>query len=94
LPDPHKLPRGSGKMVRNVRLASAQDLDKSEVRVLILPSPAFTNCSLATVSQVVPLSSVSLMLSVRLLPSTDAKKNVPLRERSTEVLRRRRPGQR
>lgn len=35
LPDPHGLLRGSGKRVRNVRLASAKDLDKPAVRSLI-----------------------------------------------------------
>lgn len=35
LPDPHGLLRGAGKRVRNVRLASAKDLDKPAVRSLI-----------------------------------------------------------
>jgi hypothetical protein len=35
LPDPHRLLRGSGKRVRNVRLDSAKDLDKPAVRSLI-----------------------------------------------------------
>jgi Domain of unknown function (DU1801) len=35
LSDPHGLLRGSGKRVRNVRLESARDLDKAEVRSLI-----------------------------------------------------------
>jgi hypothetical protein len=35
LPDPDGLLRGSGKRVRNIRLESAQDLDKPAVRSLI-----------------------------------------------------------
>jgi hypothetical protein len=35
LPDPHRLLRGSGKVVRNVRLPSARDLDTPPVRALI-----------------------------------------------------------
>lgn len=35
LKDPGKLLRGSGKVVRNIRLVDAQDLDKPEVRALI-----------------------------------------------------------
>jgi hypothetical protein len=35
LPDPHRLLRGSGKRVRNVRLESANDLDKPAVQSLI-----------------------------------------------------------
>jgi hypothetical protein len=35
LPDPHRLLRGSGRVVRNVRLASAADLDTLPVRSLI-----------------------------------------------------------
>lgn len=35
LPDPHKLLRGSGTKVRNVRLASATDLDTPAVRALL-----------------------------------------------------------
>ncbi len=35
LPDPHKLLRGSGTRVRNVRLASPKDLDSPPVRALI-----------------------------------------------------------
>jgi hypothetical protein len=35
LPDPSKLLRGSGSRVRNVRLESAKDLDKPEIRALI-----------------------------------------------------------
>jgi hypothetical protein len=35
LPDPHGLLRGSGKRVRNIRLAGAKDLDRPEVRALI-----------------------------------------------------------
>ena len=38
LPDPHKLLRGSGTQVRNVRLASADDLDKPAIRALIAES--------------------------------------------------------
>ena len=35
LPDPHKLLRGSGTRVRNVRLASSTDLSTPDVRALI-----------------------------------------------------------
>ena len=35
LPDPHKILRGSGSTVRNVRLMSATDLDAAPVRALI-----------------------------------------------------------
>jgi hypothetical protein len=35
LPDPHKLLRGSGAVVRNVRLLSARDLSSAPVRALI-----------------------------------------------------------
>jgi hypothetical protein len=35
LPDPAKLLRGSGNVVRNVRLASAKDLDTPPIRALI-----------------------------------------------------------
>jgi hypothetical protein len=35
LPDPHGLLRGSGKVVRNVRLATADDLDTAPVRALV-----------------------------------------------------------
>jgi len=35
LPDPHGLLRGGGNVVRNVRLASADDLDRPEIRELI-----------------------------------------------------------
>lgn len=35
LPDPKKILRGSGKMVRSIRITSAADLDKPEVRELI-----------------------------------------------------------
>lgn len=35
LPDPHGLLRGSGKQVRNVRLESAKELDRPEVRSLV-----------------------------------------------------------
>ncbi len=35
LPDPKRLLRGSGNVVRNIRLESAKDLDKPEVRSLI-----------------------------------------------------------
>jgi hypothetical protein len=35
LPDPKRLLRGSGKKVRNIKLGSAKDLDKPEVRSLI-----------------------------------------------------------
>ncbi len=35
LKDPGKLLRGAGKVVRNIRLADAGDLDKPEVRALI-----------------------------------------------------------
>lgn len=35
LPDPDRLLRGSGRVVRNVRLESAADLDKPAVRALI-----------------------------------------------------------
>lgn len=38
LPDPHKLLRGSGSRVRNVRLESAADLDKAAIRALITGS--------------------------------------------------------
>ena len=35
LPDPHKLLRGSGNVVRNVRLGSAADLEKPAIRALL-----------------------------------------------------------
>jgi hypothetical protein len=35
LPDPMKLLEGSGKLVRHIRLPSAEELDKQEVRSLI-----------------------------------------------------------
>ena len=35
LPDPHGLLRGSGNVVRNVRLASAADIDRPAIRELI-----------------------------------------------------------
>ena len=35
LPDPHGLLRGSGKVVRNLRLDSAATLDRAEVRALM-----------------------------------------------------------
>ena len=35
LPDPHGLLRGSGNIVRNVRLGSAADVDRPEIRELI-----------------------------------------------------------
>src|SRR4051794_9843935 len=35
LPDPHGLLRGEGNVVRNLRLGSAADLDRPEVRELI-----------------------------------------------------------
>ena len=35
LPDPHKLLRGSGTRVRNVKLTAADDLDKPAVRALL-----------------------------------------------------------
>jgi hypothetical protein len=35
LPDPHKLLRGSGRVVRNVRLASADDLTRPEIQTLV-----------------------------------------------------------
>jgi hypothetical protein len=35
LPDPHKLLRGSGNVVRNIRLESAETLDDPKVRQLI-----------------------------------------------------------
>jgi len=35
LPDPHGLLRGSGRVVRNIRLESAASLDRAEVRALI-----------------------------------------------------------
>jgi hypothetical protein len=35
LPDPARLLQGSGTMVRHVKLASAADLDKAEIRALI-----------------------------------------------------------
>ena len=35
LPDPHKLLRGSGSVVRNVRLMTAKELDNAPVRELI-----------------------------------------------------------
>ena len=38
LPDPHKLLRGSGKVVRNVRLMSARELSTPPVRALITES--------------------------------------------------------
>jgi hypothetical protein len=38
LPDPHKLLRGSGNRVRNVRLGSAKDLSTPAVRALLAES--------------------------------------------------------
>ena len=38
LPDPHKLLRGSGTRVRNVRLGAAKDLEKPAVRALLRES--------------------------------------------------------
>jgi len=38
LPDPHKLLRGSGTVVRNVRLESAGDLNRPAIRALITES--------------------------------------------------------
>ncbi|HEY5547002.1 MAG TPA: hypothetical protein VIK50_13195 [Gemmatimonadaceae bacterium] len=38
LPDPHKLLRGSGTVVRNVRLESASDLNTPAIRALITES--------------------------------------------------------
>ena len=35
LPDPHGLLRGGGNVVRNIRLGSAADLDRPEVRELV-----------------------------------------------------------
>jgi hypothetical protein len=35
LPDPHRLLRGSGNVVRNIRLESADTLDHPDVRALI-----------------------------------------------------------
>lgn len=35
LPDPHKLLRGSGKVVRSIRLEAADTLDEPEIRSLI-----------------------------------------------------------
>lgn len=35
LPDPHGLLRGEGNVVRHVRLGSAADLDRAEIRALI-----------------------------------------------------------
>jgi hypothetical protein len=35
LPDPHRLLRGSGKVVRSLRLAAAEDLDRPEVQELM-----------------------------------------------------------
>ena len=35
LPDPHRLLRGSGKVVRNIRLPTAKDLDAPAVRALV-----------------------------------------------------------
>jgi hypothetical protein len=35
LPDPTSILRGSGKVVRNVALASAQDLDRDDVQALV-----------------------------------------------------------
>jgi hypothetical protein len=35
LPDPQKLLKGSGNVVRHIRLASARDLDKPAVRALV-----------------------------------------------------------
>jgi hypothetical protein len=35
LPDPHRLLRGNGKVVRNIRLEDPSDLDKPEIRELI-----------------------------------------------------------
>jgi hypothetical protein len=35
LPDPHKLLRGSGNVVRNIRLESANELDEPKVRELM-----------------------------------------------------------
>jgi hypothetical protein len=35
LPDPHRLLRGSGNMVRHVRLASARDLDGAPLKALV-----------------------------------------------------------
>jgi hypothetical protein len=35
LPDPHKLLQGSGNVVRNIRLASADELDDPKVRQLL-----------------------------------------------------------
>jgi hypothetical protein len=36
LPDPHKLLRGSGNVVRHIVLNGAADLDKPEVRMLLI----------------------------------------------------------
>jgi hypothetical protein len=41
LPDPEKLLRGSGRVVRNIRLASPKTLDKPAVRDLIRAALAF-----------------------------------------------------
>jgi hypothetical protein len=35
LPDPHKLLKGSGNVVRHVRLASPRDLDRAPIRALL-----------------------------------------------------------
>lgn len=35
LPDPEQLLKGSGSMVRHIRLSSAQDLDKPAIRALV-----------------------------------------------------------
>jgi len=44
LPDPHKLLRGSGNVVRNIRLESAEVLDNPKVRQLIDTAVKLAKC--------------------------------------------------
>jgi len=41
IPDPRKLLKGSGRLVRNIRLESAKTLDKPDIRALIRAAHAF-----------------------------------------------------
>ncbi len=47
LKDPNKILRGAGKIARNVRLESAADLDKPEIKALMSQALTLASCQMA-----------------------------------------------